>query len=53
MTNVRLAFGMFDRNKDDIPPGYQEVKCHMIFDIRMGENRNHSSITILVCSFNR
>ena len=29
---------MFDGNKEDIPPGYQEVKCHMIFYIKMGEN---------------
>ena len=29
---------MFDGNKEDIPPGYQEVKYHMIFDINMGKN---------------
>jgi Reverse transcriptase (RNA-dependent DNA polymerase) len=22
----------------DIPPGYQQIKCHLIFDIKMGEN---------------
>ena len=21
-----------------IPPGYQQIKCHMIFDVKMGEN---------------
>ena len=23
---------------DKILPGYQEIRCHMIFDINMGEN---------------
>eukprot|EP00957_Ditylum_brightwellii_P054047 4094071-Ditylum_brightwellii.AAC.1 len=22
----------------ELPPGYQEIKCHMIFDIKMGKN---------------
>jgi hypothetical protein len=43
MTNVRLAFEIFDGNKEDIPPGYQEVKFHMIFDIKMGENFRHKA----------
>ena len=38
MKNVRIAFEIFDGNKEDIPPGYQLVDCHMIFDIKMGEN---------------
>ena len=38
MKNVRIAFEEFDGTKEAIPHGYQEVKCHLIFDIKMGEN---------------
>ena len=37
MKNVRIAFEEFEGDKEDIPPGYQFVKCHMIFDIKMGK----------------
>ena len=37
MKNVRIAFEEFKGDKEDIPPGYQFVNCHMIFDIKMGE----------------
>ena len=38
MANVRVAFEEFEGDKSLLPPGYQEVGCHMIFDIKMGEN---------------
>ena len=38
MKNVRPAFEVWEKSKDDIPPGYQQIKCHMIFDVKMGEN---------------
>ena len=38
MANVRLAFEIFDGETSDITPGYQQVKCNVIFDIKMGEN---------------
>ena len=38
MKNVRPAFEVFEGEKSDIPIGYQEVKCHMIYDIKLGEN---------------
>jgi len=38
MRNVKIAFEEFCGTIDDIPPGYQKVDCHMIFDIKMGEN---------------
>ena len=38
MKNVRPAFEVWEKTKDDIPPGYQQIKCHLIFDIKMGEN---------------
>ena len=38
MANVRVAFEEFEGDKIQLPPGYQEVGCHMIFDVRMGKN---------------
>ena len=46
MANVRLAFKIFDGETSDIPPGYQQVKCHMIFDIKMGENFRSKEIMV-------
>ena len=36
--NVRPAFEVFEKRKEDIPIGYQHIKCHMIFDVKLGEN---------------
>ena len=36
MKNVRIAFKIFQGEVKDIPIGYQNVDCHMIFDIKMG-----------------
>lgn len=38
MANVRVAFQKFEGEKQDLPPGFQEIKCHMIFDVKLGEN---------------
>ena len=38
MKNVRPAFEAWEGSKEDLPPGYQEIRCHIIFDIKMGEN---------------
>ena len=38
MKNVRLAFEVFEKRKEDIPIGYQQIKSHMIFDVKLGEN---------------
>eukprot|EP00957_Ditylum_brightwellii_P021186 1597308-Ditylum_brightwellii.AAC.1 len=38
MQNICIAFEVFDDQKEELPPGYQDVKCHMIFDIKMGKN---------------
>ena len=38
MKNVRVAFEEFDGTEKDIPPGYTYVRCHLIFDVKMGEN---------------
>ena len=33
-----MAFEGFDGDEEDLPPEFQFIKCHMIFDIKMGEN---------------
>ena len=37
MVNVRPAFEKWE-GRDKMPPGYQKIKCHFIFDVKMGEN---------------
>ena len=38
MRNVRPAFEVFEGTKDQLLVGYQFMKCHMIFDVKFGEN---------------
>ena len=38
MKNVRPSFEVFKKRKEDIPIGYQQIKCHMIFDVKLGDN---------------
>jgi hypothetical protein len=38
MKNVRPAFEVWEGSADKISPGYQQIKCHLIFDVKMGEN---------------
>ena len=38
MKNVRPAFEVFKGKQHDIPPGFQQIHCHMIFDVKIGEN---------------
>ena len=34
--NVRIDFELYECNVENLPPGYQEVSCHIIFDVNMG-----------------
>ena len=43
MKNVRPAFEAYEGNKEDLPPGYQQIKCQMIFDIKLGKNLSRKS----------
>ena len=43
MRNIRPAFEVWERDVEHIPPGYQQIKCHMIFDVKMGENFRHKA----------
>ena len=38
MKNIRPAFEVFEGREDDIPKDYQFMECHMIFDVKFGEN---------------
>ena len=38
MKNVRPAFEVLEKRKEYIPIGYQQIKCHMIFDVKLGDN---------------
>jgi hypothetical protein len=38
MKNVRIAFQILN-DDDTIPPTYQEIRCHMIFDVKMEDFR--------------
>jgi hypothetical protein len=38
MNNVRIAFKVLN-GEEAIPPTYQEIKCHMIFDVKMEDFR--------------
>ncbi len=38
MKNVRPAFEVWEKPISELPPGYQKITGHMIFDVKMGEN---------------
>ena len=38
MKNVRPAFEPWEKDMSQIPPGFQQIKCQMIFDMTMGKN---------------
>ena len=38
MKNARPAFEVSEKNIPQIPPEYQQIKCHMVFDVKMREN---------------
>ena len=36
--NVNIGFEVYEGNLEELPPGYQEVTFHIIFDVNTGEN---------------
>ena len=38
MRNVRPAFEVFEGNVKDLPVGFQKIKCHVVWDVKLGEN---------------
>ena len=43
MKSVCPTFDPWEKVEGNIPPGYQEIKCHLIFDINMGDNFRQKS----------
>jgi hypothetical protein len=41
MNNVRIAFKVLN-GEEAIPPTYQEIRCHMIFDVNMEDFRREA-----------
>jgi hypothetical protein len=41
MENVRLAFKIIN-GEESLPPTYQEIRCHMIFDVKMEDFRRNA-----------
>ena len=37
MKNVRVAFEEWKGKENQIPPGYQKIKCHIIFELKLSE----------------
>ena len=35
---MRPAFEKWEKSPGELPPGFQRIQCHMIFDIKLGEN---------------
>ena len=42
MKNARVAFEEYADNTSNLK-GYQQIKCHMIFDIKIGEHLRHKA----------
>jgi hypothetical protein len=42
MKNVRIAFKILN-GEESAPPTYQEIRCHMIFDVKMEDFRRKES----------
>jgi hypothetical protein len=41
MENVRIAFKIIN-GQESFPPTYQEIRCHMIFDVKMRDFRREA-----------
>ena len=37
MNNTRPAFEVWEKDISELPPVYQNITCHMIFDVKMGK----------------
>ena len=38
MKNIRPAFKVWEKDISELPPGYKNITCHMIFDVKVGKN---------------
>jgi hypothetical protein len=44
MKNVRIAFKILNGEESALPPTYQEIRCHMKFDIKMENFRRNARL---------
>jgi hypothetical protein len=44
--NERLAFEVWEKDISDLPPGYQDITCHMIFAVKMGERLRRKTLFV-------
>ena len=38
MNNIRTDFIVWKKDISELPPGYQNITCHTIFNVNVGEN---------------
>jgi hypothetical protein len=38
MKNMRTTFKIFEGLEQELPPGFQKIDCHIIFDVELSEN---------------
>ena len=38
MKKIRPDFEVWEKEISELPPGYQKITCHMIFDVKMGKS---------------
>ena len=43
MKNSRTDFEVWEKDISEFPPGYQNITCHMIFDVKMDKNFRRKS----------
>ena len=43
---VRIDFDIYEGNMEELPPGYQYVSCHIIFDVNIGENFRRKALLV-------
>ena len=48
MKNVRVAFDKYDGKQSEIPSNYTKINCHLIFELKMGENFRRRSRMVAV-----
>ena len=46
MKKVRIDFELYEGTVEYLPPGYQEVSYHIIFDVKMGENFHRKPLMV-------
>ena len=43
VNNLRISFKIYEGNVENLPPGCEHLCCHIIFDVKIGENLHSKS----------